>query len=169
MDEQDKGDQSTEFEESEPETAEDAGENEAKSSEQGETEEEEEPLEIGGFITPLKSPTITAALPDTPAQDLAVGHAISHDGRNCEIISRTPILLQSGPIAARQQVRFELVELFELEGERLKPLVVRTTEMLRRVRVQRVRYTVVCLLFCFDKYTSTHTHTLSLSVSLSLS
>lgn len=158
-DEQDKGDQSTEFEESEPETMEEAGEKEAKSSEEGESEEE--PLEIGGFITPVKPPTITAPLPEAPAQELAVGQAISYDGRNCEIISRTPILLSSGPIAGRRQIKFELVELFESEGERLKPLVVRTTEKFRRVRFQRVRYTVVCLLFLLGQHTHTHTHSLS--------
>ena len=152
MDEQDKGDQSTSFEESEQESMKEAGRKEADSSEEGEPDEE--PLEIGGFITPVKPPTISGPLPETPAQELAVGQAISYEGRHCEIISRTPILLQSGPIAARQQIKFELVELFEFEGERLEPLVVRRTEKIRRVRFQRVRYTVVCLLFYLDPLSS---------------
>lgn len=107
--------------------------------------ETEVPLEIGGFLTPVKTqPPIEPAIIETLGRDLSVGQVIYSHGRHCDIISRNDTRAQSGPLASRHQVTLKLVELFDVEQkERLEPIVVKATQKLQRVNVARVRYSMV--------------------------
>ena len=144
-----------EEEEDEEEEQEEEEEEEEQEEEQEEQEEEEEevkeeeddemtdPLDIGGFLTPVNPQPI-----DPPtlvhARDLTVGQAILINNQPFDIISRSDSRAQSGALASRHKVTLKLVELFD-KGPR-EPLVVKATEEMKRVHVARVRYNVVCML-----------------------
>ena len=111
-----------------------------------EEQDPEEPLELGGFLTPQEGQPTIEAPTEIPARDLKTGQAILFEGRPYKLVGRTDSLASSGPLAARHKIALELVDLFSKEALG-RPLDVRATEKLQLISTARSRYTVVCMLF----------------------
>ena len=106
------------------------------------TEEGEQPLEIGDFLTPLHRPAVAPTV-ETYALDLTVGQTILHQGQPVEIIRREHTLANTGPLNSRHKVRLEVVALFD--KERVGPLVLKGKEKMEKVvDVKRRRWCFVC-------------------------
>ena len=107
---------------------------------------EEQPLEIGGYLTPLSKdhPAPPPSI-QTLARDLIAGQTFLYQGRPVEIISRTHTLAQTGTLASRHKVHLEVVDLFDKERVGGGPLVFRAKDPVERVQgVERARWCFVC-------------------------
>lgn len=115
-----------------------------------EEEDLEQPLELGGFLTPVNfDPTIETPT-DVPATDLAPGHVILFDNSPFEIIGKTASLAQSGPLNSRHKIYLQLIDLFTKQPK-TDTLAVNAREHLKLVKPTRVRYTLVCTL-CYPRH-----------------
>lgn len=108
------------------------------------------PLEIGGFVTPVKSEFTVETPKATLARDLLPDQAILFEDRPYEVTGTKHTMAKSGPLDSRYKVAIELIELFD--KSKLDPLILRATEQLKRVNTARVRYTVVCAPNQLDDY-----------------
>ena len=140
---EDDDDDDTEVEETREEEEDDEEDEDEEEVEEEDMWEGVEPLELGGFMTPLLKNAFPSAPTDTFARDLAVGHVVLFRDRACEIVGKTNTLAQSGPLASRHTIALDLIELFDKEA--LTPFVVKAKDKLALVKSARVRYTVVCV------------------------
>ena len=119
---------------------------------------EEQPLEIGDFLTPLHRLAVAPTV-ETYALDLTVGQTILHQGQPVEIIRREHTLASTGPLNSRHKVRLEVVALFD--KERVGPLVLKGKEKMEKVvDVKRRRWCFVCCFPIFFPYYSVRSVTL---------
>lgn len=135
----------TTIEDSDEEEEEEDADNDSSSSQS----ESNKPLEIGGFLTPLDNKTQSPIDPakEVLARDLSPGNAIllTPDGRPCEIAARTDTRALQGPLASRHQIALELIDLWDKET--VERAVVKATEKMRRVVVERRSWEVVSEIF----------------------